>query len=239
MDLKDLGVTIRELLRYGYAGGLALFLLWWLAPQDSRLRFGSAIGLTIGALLLGVFIYSVCKVIGCDILLTLFVEAVHRRVRTRRCIHALLADNYNVDKGDRTDAFRVIRDRLFSNVMRERFHVQNTEIHTIYVTGVELLIASPLFFFFSGVGGKPSVWVALALLVAACMVLIIGAIGQMSVCRQQCAYFLSLGREETEVRRMLDDCRLTQRICIPRTNAALSQARWARWQRCSRRRCCR
>jgi hypothetical protein len=203
MNLKDLGVTIRELLRYGYAGGLALLLVWWLAPDArSTIEKAGAVGLTISAIVFGVFIYSVYKVLLCDRIFSPFVEFLHRMVETKNCMHELLA-SYGVKKGHRLDAFRVLRDTKFSEVIRERIHVQNTELHTVYVTASELIVAGSLAFLREG-GAKTALW----LLVAGVVTFLIAGLGQFGVCRQESAHFRSLGLDTQCIKELLKSCQL-------------------------------
>jgi hypothetical protein len=204
MDLKDLGVTIRELLRYGYAGGLALLLLWWLAPeQRPTMEKAGAVGVTLGCLVFGVFIYSIYKVLICDTIFAPLVEFVHRRAQKNNCMHELL-EKHGVHRGHRMDAFRVIRDTKFSEAIRERFHVQNTELHTVYVTAFELLVAALLAALFAKADGKT----AMLVVVAGIVTFIVGALGQIAVCRQECAHFLSLGLDNQSVSTLLKSCQL-------------------------------
>lgn len=224
--MEKIGITIRELLRYGY-GGFMLYAFSTLAcPVEVSgilkvLDLGPVVTnpvlAALGGILVGAGFYAVHRALLNDPILDPLEYWIHRgieRMRTssardavgRDCVRHHLEERIGVARRNSRDAFRVIRDSdLFAPHVRDRFHIQNTEIHLLFLTATAALLA----LFLRGVSEqcytwRDAVYPRSLFLWAAVIFFLAGLIATIRLCRQECAYL-----------RALDSRRMRERLQEP------------------------
>ncbi|MFH2052337.1 MAG: hypothetical protein ABIK96_07685 [bacterium] len=191
--LTDFGVTIHEILRYGYGGLLAFLVAALVEPANTKTVVDS-LGTTISVLLAfaaGGAIYAGHRpVIG--ELLYLLHEKVHvclsRNASGYTCRSAYFVNKWNLSLPLATEAFRTVRDdAAFDQTKQRRFYLQHSELHMLYVTFFVLALGACIMFIRDPVGALVSGW---TLLVVALFALVSGFVGNILLCRQECKTML-------------------------------------------------
>ena len=194
--LADLGLSIHELLRYGY-GGLLVFLVGGLVdPQGTRTvvqTLTSPLSIVV-ALALGCAIYAAYRPIA--ELLFWGLEGIHSRLSDGgkrdagfTCCSDYFKTKWNVQLRLGREAFRVVRA---SNEFKERqkqFYLQHSELHTVFITAFILFIASASVGIIQHPGALVSAWTLFGVAVIA---LICGSVGDCLLCRQECKTMLMM-----------------------------------------------
>ena len=153
-------LTIHELLRYVY-GGVLLMLVAAIWDPGSTKKTIDALGPVMTPLVavsLGAGVYAIYRAFLGDWFFDPIHDLLHRSVvgpvvwgskrGAQRNGHSskrhYLEDHFKVHWLSSLDAFRVIRDRLFSPAVKDRFHRQHSEVHTLYITAVVFLVAAAI-----------------------------------------------------------------------------------------------
>lgn len=205
MPAGDFRVTLRELLRYGYGGVLASVVCWLIWPSETP---GVIKTLNPGLTALGVFMVGIGVYAFHRALVNGFLECLHWHLHSlgvtgRTCVRHYLEKEQRIPRRDSLNAFRVVRDsELFTDRVRDQFHVQNSEVAVLNLTFTVLMGAVLLLL---GQQWWRSYWDRVPLLVGLVFAgLVSGAAGvfaEISICRQECAYLVT--RDLGEVKRVL------------------------------------
>lgn len=204
--MNRLGIGLRELLRYGYAGVLCLAIAALVdrAWVTTLTRDLGAVLSPLVVLALGAILHIVAKTLLQDWFLWRFVHWWHRD-RTRCKIH-YLEDECGVKRWRGHEAYALVRDTLMDDVLRERFHLQHSEGHLLFLTAFVCGIAALLGF----VGVLPNTipCSVYASLLAIALVASVAAVRQdITLCRAECAEIRTLGLilENSALRKKLQD----------------------------------
>lgn len=219
--LAGLGVTVHEILRYAY-GGLLTFLVAALTAPASTKTVVEALGTTMTVMLafsLGGTIYVGHRPI-LGKLLYLLHERVHMWFSMRSvgftCRGDYFVREHHLSSIMATEAFRTVRDSAaFDQIKQRRFYLQHSELHTLYVTFVVLIVGSSVLW------ARPSAEALVtpsALLVVAGFALVSRFVGNILLCRQECKTLLLIPKET--VRELL----LTAQFVRPDNNSAAQPA---------------
>jgi hypothetical protein len=200
--LADLGVTIHEVLRYGFGGLLAYAVAALSAPTETKAAL-ETLGTTISVILafaLGGAIYVANRYTVGE-LLNLGHEWLHIKLSRRRagctCRSAYFIDGWPKAKLSislAAEAFRTVRDsKEFDQVRQRRFHLQHSELHTLYIAFVVLAVGACVLWYKKPAGAlvSPGVMLSVAL-----FFLVSGFIGDILVCRQECKVLLQVDRAD-------------------------------------------
>lgn len=212
--MEKIGITIRELLRYGY-GGFILYAFSTLAcPVEvsgilKALDLGGAITnpvlAPLGAILVGAGFYAVHRALLNDVILEPVEYWIHRAMQLIRrspaqeavghdCVRQHLEERTGVARRNSRDAFRVIRDSdLFAPHVRDRFHMQNSEVHLLFLTATAALLALLLRRSAEQCHTwRDAVYPQSLFLWAALIFFAVGLMATIRLCRQECAYLRGL-----------------------------------------------
>ena len=223
MNLKDFGVSINEVIRYGY-GGFLLFLLTAAVEPDFFDRVRGSLGdvLTIiSAFAIGSVIYIFYRPIIGEWILYWLCKRLHRKKRSAMCKLCYLEERHRVSRENSVNAYRLVRDKLFVDKARERYHRQHSEIHLLYVSFTVLLgfslfvcikwfaggyIAQPLRFW--DVLGLTIPLLPTGLSFLALLCALTGMVADVHLCEDECAYMRSLNQRY--VRQLLEGADLAR-----------------------------
>lgn len=222
MEIQGLGLTLRELLRYGYTGLLCLFLSSLIKPDETG-QVVEALGNVLAPLVtiaIGAGIYAFHRTIFNDHLLEPLANWIHRQREPKwgfdpvkkvgyNCAYHLLIDKFHVARQNSINAYRVVRDsNLFEGHVRHRFHVQNSEIHILYLT-FTVSLGATLFLVFEQLlsGWWSRVCLTVTLGVVSVISMMIGLLANVAICRQQCAYLLT--RDQAQIGELLKSSQLS------------------------------
>ena len=147
--LKRFGVSINEVLRYGYAGFLCL-VIGGLVADDQTHNLVESLGTVltaIAAVAVGAALYAASRN-SFGFLIEFIQEHIHRwtwawltGIPTKRERLKELGVSY----WNEVAAFRLVRDsELWPKDLQERFHRQQSEIHLIHLSNFVLLLAGIL-----------------------------------------------------------------------------------------------
>lgn len=220
---SDIGVTIRELMRYGYAGLLAFLTAAIASPDESKKVF-DALGPVLAplvAIAVGGGVYSIYKTLLNELLLDPFANLLHRLVHSLHrwktgqttnesisCTVLAFEERYHVPRGRCLDAWRLIRDSdLMRDFVREKFHLQHNETHVVHLTGVVLATAVAYKVIRMSSEPLPAGWCAAMLASVACF--FVGTIADIHICRQQCSLLLTF--DKSTVERLLEGAELSKK----------------------------
>ena len=168
---------IRELLRYGYAGlicGLAVAVVDWDFAKEIIDALGDVLAPLVTVALGSIFYVTFRALIG-DLFLWKMMDGIHirgerflekeRPDRGTRCKVRFLEEHFSVPRGQGLGAYALLRDRLFPEHARDRFHVQHSEGFLLFYTAfVSLILALFAWVFDIGNSNQQTiVWVSLAL----------------------------------------------------------------------------
>jgi hypothetical protein len=206
--LADLGVTIHEVLRYGFGGLLVYAVAALCAPKETKTAL-ETLGTIISVILafaLGAAIYAASRYTVGE-LLNCVRERLHvafSRWRGRGCIcrTAYFLDGWPKAKltmWDAMEAFRTVRDgKEFDQAKQRRFHLQHSELHMLYIAFVVLISGALVLWFTKPTGAlvSPS-----AMAIVALLCLLSGLMGDILVCQQECKALLQVDR--TDVAKIL------------------------------------
>jgi hypothetical protein len=211
---RALGVTLHDVLRYGYGGVLACVVAATLVPNHVK-TIVESLGVVIApaaALVIGAGIYSTYRSAFGRLLDKLQVY-VHKKmapsrgydVNARRgftCREHLLEERFGVNAHLCLDAFRVLRDSpLFAAEPRARFHRQHSEVHAVYVTGTVALGGAAACCIHGACAGATHGCAVVIYLVLALIMFVAGLCADILLCRQECLYVLTL--PEDDIRALL------------------------------------
>lgn len=183
-SLDELGLTIRELLRYAYPGLLLILVAVLLDLPHTKLIV-EALGPVLSpliALAIGASLYALYKPLVCD----LFLEHVLHH-HGKWCTRRWLTDTHHVRQARWIDAYRVLRDGLFDKDRREFLHIQQSEIHLLLLTGVVLALGT----LYAAYTRSFSAAITLVFAVAGAVYFVCGWIANILLCRQLRAYLQS------------------------------------------------
>jgi hypothetical protein len=108
-----------------------------------------------------------------------------------------LETTFSVERRNSLNALRLVRDsELFPAHVRDQIHVQNSENHLIYMSGVFLILSAVGL---KVTGANPLVGIGPSTLVVLAFVLFILGMGiSISTCKQLCAQIASLDAQKLE-----------------------------------------
>jgi hypothetical protein len=191
--LGKLGVSIHELLRYGY-GGLLSFLVAAAAypteTQGALKALGTPIAV-LAAFAIGGAIYAAYRPLGqlVDWLHWAIHYPINRLQNSYTCRTWVLVTQYKVRWWQAENAYRCIRDSdKFNEKMRERFYRQHSETHVLYVTFLVLLVGGIVICIAGPQGAHPVL--KATLFAGAILSFLLGIRTDMLVCAQECKYML-------------------------------------------------
>lgn len=194
---KFADLSLRELLRYGYGGFLAIVFAAiidpsWTTRQMDRL--GPAV-VPLTAVVIGVAVYVTFRAFLGDPVLfpiaqwarTCLGDSKNKPTSTYRYMESL-----GVDASNTRDAFRLIRDsEKFGATHRwERFHREHSEMHILFISFFECLLATIAAAFLSNVCH------AACFLIASVLFLLTGIWGDIALDRREFRYLLSESGED-------------------------------------------
>jgi hypothetical protein len=209
--LTDFGVTIHEVLRYGYGGLLAYVVAALVAPASTK-TVVEALGTTISVLVafaVGGAIYIAHRpVIG--ELLYLLHEKVHiwlsRNARGYTCRGAYFVRRWKLPLSLAAEAFRTVRDDgAFDQSRQRRFYLQHSELHTLYVTFFVLFVGACVVWCQQPDGALVS---GRTLFIVAMFALLSGFVGNILLCRQECKVMLLI--PDDSIRKLLEETQFIQ-----------------------------
>jgi hypothetical protein len=203
MTTSDLGLTIRELLRYGYGGALALLMAVIIIPDETE-SMVDALGATLSALValaVGASIYALYRPIIGQVFFYGLAENIHRKLSRRRkagyaCRSHFLEDRFKVNPSDSLNAYRLIRNsELHDREIRNSFHIQHSEISILQVTFVVLLsFGLPGFVRYLTLGSEHFM-LPLLLNLFGLLAGTLAVCGDIQICSYECAYLMTLDEQ--------------------------------------------
>ncbi len=204
-QVNDLGLTIHELLRYGYGGFLA-YLVAAIAWPERTNNVIDALGTTISvitAFAIGGVLYIGYRPIVGEIL-NVIHELVHSLFNRKdfgfTCRTSLLVKRHSVAFFQAPEAFRSIRDSdAFDERRRKRFHKQHSEFHALHITFLVLSIGGVILWATPAAEANLSPRILLGL---GFFALISGRVGEILLCRQECKCLLEIDQET--IRKILE-----------------------------------
>jgi|GEM_PF-2783450 len=203
--LTDFGVTIHEVLRYGY-GGLLAYLVAALVDPAGTKTVVESLGTTISVLLafaIGGVVYAGHRpLIGEG--LYLLHEKMHGLVSSKSggytCRGAYFVKEWQLPLHLATEAFRTVRDDdAFDQAKQRRFYLQHSELHTLYVTFFVLLSGAGFVWICNPEGALVS---GATLFLVALFALLSGFVGNILLCRQECKAMLMVS--PTRIRELME-----------------------------------
>ncbi|MBU1319436.1 MAG: hypothetical protein KKH67_09615 [candidate division Zixibacteria bacterium] len=215
MNLKDIGITINQIIRYGYGGFLFFLLCAIVHPEASksvRESLGDVLCVVIG-FSIGSAIYIANRPVLGDLVFWNLFEMIHRWRQSRSvreidsiergftCKRNLLERRYNVRRKDAENAYRLLRDKCYPEDMRGRFFAQHTEIHVLYVSFTVLfgfflhLLCCHIFY------NRADWSYTIAFLVLSVLSVTFAMVEDIRVCEMECAHLLTL--DDDEIRQMV------------------------------------
>jgi hypothetical protein len=221
MSPDKLGFTLREFLRYGYAGLLLVLVAALLVP-DITSKVMQTLGNVLSPLVvfaLGAVIYSLHRALVNDYIIEPLVYWIHRPLEYfwgyRRILGGhnsarhYLEKTFGVSHRHSINALRIVRDdNIFANdKARDRIHVQNSEITLLFVTATIMGAAALLLKFIDfKISYDRNVMISLFGGIAIVFFLV-GISAGISVSRQLCAHICAIPADD--VRRLLRAAQLT------------------------------
>jgi len=200
-DIKKLGISIHEILRYIY-GGLLSFLLFAIVKPDETKKVVEALGNTLTifiAFAIGAAIYSIHRPCIGELLYLLHEWIHHFRQKEGffTCRIHYLKKTFGIKSISlSTEAYRTIRDSKLYNEFREQqnsFHLQHSELHVVYITFVLVFFA----WLFSILDPETKPLVSNTILfVVSIFCLVSGIVGNILLCRRECKVLLQVNQEE-------------------------------------------
>jgi phosphoglycerol transferase MdoB-like AlkP superfamily enzyme len=203
--LSDLGLTIHEVLRYGF-GGLLLYAVAALCAPTETKTVLEALGTTISVILaftLGAAIYAAYRPILGEFLLYRAHEWLHIKLSRWQsgctCRSAYFIDgwpNANLSIASAMEAFRTVRDsKEFDQIKQRRFYLQHSELHMLYVAFFVLAITAVVLWIKNPTGTLVSPW---TMFVVALFFSASGFVGNVHLCRQECKVLLQIDKAAVE-----------------------------------------
>jgi len=209
--MDRIGITLRELLRYGYGGFILYVFVKFSCPAKTSevMNFlnpnpvlTGVIGILVVGILVGAAFYAIHR--GCvnDLFLERLEHWFHGRLLRGDCVTQYIERTFAVPRHNSRNAYRLIRDsNLFDDRVRNRFHMQNSEIHLLFLTSTAALVTllprlisnqcrmppDPIY---------PTSW----FLMAALAFFVAAFFATIGVCRQERAYVVTLDRTAVEIR---------------------------------------
>ncbi len=216
--LYDLEITIHQILRYGYSGFLSYFVVAIIYPEITKQILLDTLGFpisTILAFMLGATIYTIHRpLIGEPLYfihevihwyLYLIIKICYKKRDPGKhygytCRTAYFIEKHGLSICLASEAFRSVRDsEKYNKEMQKRFHLQNSELHLLYITLFITIIGA--FTIFLGkpcsalVSHNPLFLISGALLLA-------GITGRILLCRQECKAMLQI--DEVTIKNILE-----------------------------------
>lgn len=203
--MKDLGLTVNQILRYGF-GGILLFLLAAIIEPYKTWQLVDILGevfFPFIALAIGILIYVFYRPILGRWILWPFFDLIHgwfesmwgykkNQANTHNCKRKYLINKFKVAPArNAIDAYRLIRDNKFDKEVAESFQTQHSEIHLLYITFIVIILAAPYIYFVKG-----NINWAIFSCVMAIACLTMGMVSDIQLCRVECAYMKTLSDEE-------------------------------------------
>ena len=212
--LENLEVTIHQLLRYGYGGFLFYLVVAIIHPEITKQILLDTLGVpisTILAFMLGATIYTIHRPFIGEPLYYIH-EVIHW------CLYLIMRKYYKIRDSNKhygytcrtayfmekhglgiclaSEAFRSVRDSdKYDKKKQNRFHLQNSELHLLYITLFITTIGAFTIFF-----AKPGSALVThnVLFFISGAVLLAGFIGRILLCRQECKAMLQIGEKTIE-----------------------------------------
>jgi len=205
---ESLGVTIHEVLRYGFGGLLLYGVAAVSAPAETKAALeslGTVISVSL-AFALGAAIYAAYRPILGE-LLAYIREWIHMHVWLKRenasanCRSAYFIDEWedaHFKIPAAAEAFRTVRDsKAFDQEKQKRFYLQHSELVMPYIAFFVLTIGS-LILWYKGPGGalvSPVLMFAVGFFFLVC-----GFVGDILLCRQECKVLWQIEKKDiTEI----------------------------------------
>lgn len=226
---EGVNITIREILRYLY-GALLLFLVVYFINPDFILQFRKTLGSVLSPLILlalGAVIYSVYKPIS-EILFCQIPKWIHKKfLNKNKCLIHWLEEIFGVSSTNTENAYRIIRDRIMFDKdedkdrnIKERLHMQHSEIHILYITFF-ILIGCSLFLFIKQIIslGKVSFSNYYSVLFPLGVSFLVFAVfADILLCEQIFSYLKTSDLNLQEIRELLEKAELVDRKSEKKTN---------------------
>jgi hypothetical protein len=198
--MKDLGITINHIFRYGYAGFLSVLIAVIINPDETK-EIVEALGNVLSpivAFAVGGAIYALYRAVIGDSLLFPLADKWHRNWHPWPCHPApdnckfhFLQKGFNIVFSDRWIAFGAIRDGLFETERARRFEEQHSEVHLIYITFTVAAVVTA--YLLINQFSMQRTWIFFAF---TWLCLFSGIYADILVCRRECAYLRKLSAEK-------------------------------------------
>lgn len=207
---SDLGLTIHEILRYGYGGFLAFLVAAIISPAETKKvseALGTAASIAV-ALAAGVAFYMFGRTL-LGWLMEIIHDTLHRVFFEPRLLALTKVKNacdctsrrhylerkFTISWWDSLNAFRVLRDsKYFDQIKGKNFYRQHSEVYILYLTSYIFLAAAILSSWFKPQATYPVNIVALFGSIAV-VALIGGLLSDILLSKQECAYIKTLDQD--------------------------------------------
>lgn len=236
MKPSDLGLTIRELLRYAHGGLLAVLAAAIIDPAKTR-ALAESLGPALTALValsVGIAIYAWYRpVIGLVVFWGL-AETLHRRLAPRggydvqaktgyTCRSHWLEERFKVRRSNTLNAYRVIRDSdLVDPVIRNTLHVQHSEISVLQVTCLILLVSGVISLFQRSAYDWAHLKMPFLFVIFGLLSGMFAIWGDIQICSNECAILMTL--DEDVVGERLRRAHLGQTLASEASSARIGAA---------------
>jgi len=216
MDVGGIFRSLVEVFRYAY-GGMLLYFILYLLIKEEIVQFVNDVGMTAALIIFTMasgLIYGLYRALYCDTIVDGIFTCFHSYLSKERNykykgysnkIH-LLKEKYGLPMNLKycfaLDAYRVIRDHLFTDKEKRSFELQHAESHVLYMTSFISLI----FFFatmFFNIPNRDSPYDPIYFLLAFIISLGTGWKLEGAINRRECAAILS--KKECDIKRYLSD----------------------------------
>ncbi|MEE9464309.1 MAG: hypothetical protein V3W14_01880 [Candidatus Neomarinimicrobiota bacterium] len=204
-----IGITINQLIRYGYAGLVVVALgasyNWCLVEDIFNSSKTSSFVLVLALFLSGVLLYSLSR----PLVMLIYFQVTCRIVRCRASkigvgsVEQYFQEFQITARPMWLNAFRLIRNTIFPPEVREQLHLQNSEVHVLYMTGIPFLIAGLVSLVFNLYTSMPGIWMVIIGLICLGFAVFV----DVDIERQQVVQLRSLDQENVKaaIKNLIDE----------------------------------
>lgn len=216
IDFEKLGISLNEIIRYGY-GGLLLFLVAAIVEPATTATVTTLLGSIFAGVVafgIGSAIYVFYRPILGEYVVYPTYEAIHAVIdwlngdsaadregkSTTTCKLKFLKERCNVAPRHAPNAYRMIRDGLFDEDRRKVFNRYHSEFYLLYssftVFGAACAYILAKWRLYGGVLDRRDEGFFLAFALLSVLCLACGILADVTICRHECAHLKTMDIEK-------------------------------------------